>query len=282
MAKRLIKHSPHKKEHEHKVAELERHQPLIPEADAPKKRRWSKKKLLFSVGGLLLVLVVVGSLLYYSFPMKAETRELNAAKNLMTVRYDDKGHAIVLEPLGGAKKAILLYPGGRVDPAAYAYKMSNIAQAGVAVVIVRPPLHLAPFDWRPIAAYTDLVPTVPEWYVAGHSVGGVKACQVAADNSPFKGLILLAAYCAGNVSGLGMPVLSIGGSNDKHTTPDDIDRSKPNLPQNTTYEMIEGLNHAGFGDYGAQSGDGDMAAADDDIVQKLTLLITRFIGMNNP
>ncbi|HKX73412.1 MAG TPA: alpha/beta hydrolase [Candidatus Saccharimonadales bacterium] len=243
------------------------------------KLHWTKKTKVFVFAGVgLLAAVLVGFITYYNLPMKAEARELGMAQNMMTVRYRDTPNAVVLAPLAEAKKGIVLYPGARIDPAAYAYKMSLVAQSGVAVVIVKPPLHAPPLDWRPIADYTGLVESVGDWYVAGHSLGGVKACQVASGNAQLKGLLLFGAYCAGSISGLSMPVVSIGGSADRITTPDDIAKRKADLPATTTYEMIEGLNHSGFADYGTQGGDGDMAVSDIAALSRLTSIITRFVG----
>ncbi|MCX7670372.1 MAG: alpha/beta hydrolase, partial [Anaerolineae bacterium] len=44
---------------------------------------------------------------------------------------------------------------------------------------------------------------------------------------------------------------------------DRIEASKPLLPPTTRYVVIEGGNHAGFGRYGAQSGDGQATIAAD-------------------
>lgn len=248
-----------------------------------KKTGWSFKKKLFVFGGIGLLSAVAGFVTYYSLPMRAEPRELGLAKNMITVRYEDAPGAVVLAPLNTeVKKGIVLYPAARVEPAAYAYKMSQIAQSGIAVVIVKPLLNLPSLDWNQPGYYTGLYGAADEWYVGGHSLGGVKACQAAGSGSQFKGLILFGATCPGNATGLSVPVLSIGGSTDGLTTPAAINDRKASMPSNTRYEMIEGLNHAGFGDYGAQGGDGDMTIGDAEALQKITLFVTRFIGMTAP
>jgi hypothetical protein len=240
---------------------------------------WNKKtKIIFFVAVGVLLVTVASFVTYYSFPMRAEQKELQAAQNMPTVRYTDTPDAIVLAPLATVKKGIVLYAGGRVEPSAYAYKMAGIAQSGVAVVIAKSPLHLPPLDWRSPSQFTGLVPSVTEWYVAGHSVGGVRACQVVGDGTQFKGLILLGAYCANNISGAGVTVLSLGGENDKLTTPDDIGKNKHLLPVTTKYESIVGLNHAGFGDYGKQNGDGDITISDTEARDAITHHITTLLG----
>lgn len=246
---------------------------------------WTKKRVkVAAFTGLGVIAAgVAGVVVYFSIPMRAAGRELTQAQNLLTVRYSDAGSAIVLKPAIKATKGLLLYPGGRVDPAAYAYKMSEVALTGIEVIIVRPPLHLAPLDFHKPSFYTDLAPSVTEWYVAGHSVGGVKACQIVHDNpSQFKGLILLGAYCPDSIAATNIKALSIGGANDKLTTPQDIDANKNRMPADTKYEMIQGLNHAGFGDYGKQGGDGDAAINTADARAQLGSFITSFIGVPAP
>ena len=38
---------------------------------------------------------------------------------------------------------------------------------------------------------------------------------------------------------------------------DALDKAASNLPADTSVQIIEGGNHAGFGDYGEQKGDGE-------------------------
>lgn len=240
---------------------------------------WNKKaKVIVLAAAVVLAVMIGGVMVYYSAPMRAEQKELLAARNMPTVRYTDTGDAIVLAPLATVKKGLLLYPGGRVEPSAYVYKLANIAQSGVAVVIPKSPFYMPLLNWTSPSNYTNIVPSVTEWYVAGHSVGGVRACQVAGDGSQFKGLVLLGAYCANDISGAGRPVLSIGGDQDKLTTPNDIQKNKHLLPATTKFETIAGLNHAGFGDYGKQNDDGDMAITDTEARDAITHHITTFVG----
>jgi pimeloyl-ACP methyl ester carboxylesterase len=60
---------------------------------------------------------------------------------------------------------------------------------------------------------------------------------------------------------MGLPVLSISGQNDGLSTPDAIAASIPNLPSTTTFYEVPGANHASFGEYGIQSGDGVATAS---------------------
>jgi hypothetical protein len=89
-------------------------------------------------------------------------------------------------------------------------------------------------------------------------------------------LVLFASYPADNVVRTDLKAVSISGTADGLTTPDDIDASKGKLPPDTSYVVIDGAVHSSFGDYGDQSGDGtatiDRSAAQREI-SKATLML---------
>lgn len=156
----------------------------------------------------------------------------------------------------GDWRGLVFIPGAKVDPYAYLYKLSGIvAQSGATVVITKPTLNLAFFDTRPVSYFEKDAPDVSRWFVGGHSLGGVRACQLA-ESGDVVGLVLFGSYCANDLSDSGLEVLSIGGSDDGLSTPAKIEAARHLLPSGANAVEIEGLNHAGFGDYGVQPGDG--------------------------
>lgn len=187
---------------------------------------------------------------------------------------DDPG-AIVLSPASGVVDVGLVYiPGAKVDAWAYAAKMSGVvAESGVTVVIAKPWLNLAFFDLRPLFSFSELAPDIETWMVGGHSLGGVRACQLANDADA---LALFASYCANDLSGSDLPVLSLGGSQDGVSTPQDIADALPRLPADAIVVEIEGASHSSFGDYGPQPGDGTPTISDDDMTSRLTELVGEF------
>jgi pimeloyl-ACP methyl ester carboxylesterase len=58
------------------------------------------------------------------------------------------------------------------------------------------------------------------------------------------------------VSAEDLPVLSVSGSNDAFTTPEDVAQSRSDLPAGATFVVVDGGIHSYFGDYGVQRGDG--------------------------
>ena len=92
------------------------------------------------------------------------------------------------------------------------------------------------------------------------------------------GVILLASYSTADLTQLGIPVLSIYGSEDHVLNMEKLAEYRPMLPEDHLEVIIEGGNHAQFGNYGEQAGDGTgtISSADQ---QKMTVEeIKQFIG----
>ncbi|RLQ86508.1 alpha/beta hydrolase [Mycetocola zhadangensis] len=182
----------------------------------------------------------------------------------------DTDHSVILSPTSGASEQGLVFvPGAKVDPYAYLYKLSGIAEQGTTVVITKPILNLAIADPRPLDTFTADVPGVDRWLVGGHSLGGVKACTYATDAS-VDGLVLFGSYCATDLSRSGLPALSFVAENDGLSSPKKIADASGNLPGTSTAVEIAGANHANFGNYGTQPGDGESTADDDEVQRLLT------------
>ena len=235
-----------------------------------------RNSLIAVVG--VLALIVVGFLAWASTPMMGDRTAALEAWRDPAVSIHDAGDAVVMEPTGEASGTGLVFvPGALVDPYAYLYKLSGaVAETGLTVVITKPTLNLAFFDQRPLSAFTAHAPDVDEWYVGGHSLGGVRACQLA-DDPAVKGLILFGSYCANDVSGTELRVLSIGGSRDGLSTPAKIEAARHLLPADADLVEIDGMNHGQFGDYGPQSGDGVATIDDRTARERLTEALAAFL-----
>ncbi len=244
----------------------------------PQRRRRLRKTIALSVLALLLLLVTC-FLTYASLPTLAEPKPLAAVRDDPALRLRETGDAVVLTPTSGASgTGIVFLSGAHIDPAAYASKLSGIVDGGVTVVIARPILNLAILENRPLTTFTGLAPTVNRWYVAGHSLGGVRACQYAKDDYTVAGLILFGSYCGIDVSSTSIPVLSIGGSRDGLTTPSKIRSASHLLPVDATFITIPGADHADFGDYGPQAGDLSSTTTDASVRSQIANAVLGFVG----
>jgi len=153
---------------------------------------------------------------------------------------------------------LIIYPGGRVDPRAYAPLAHAIAERGYLVVIVPMPLNLAVFGSSRAASVIEAYPEIQHWVIGGHSLGGSMAALYADKHrQQIDGLALWASYPASSndLSNSKIKVLSIFGTLDGLATQAKIDASHELLPADTVWFPINGGNHAQFGWYGDQPGD---------------------------
>ena len=83
------------------------------------------------------------------------------------------------------------------------------------------------------------------------------AVFAASHTEDIDGLFLLAAYSTEDISESGLAVSAMYGSEDKVMSKLSFDKYLQNLPGNVRLYVIDGGNHAQFGSYGEQEGDGD-------------------------
>jgi pimeloyl-ACP methyl ester carboxylesterase len=171
---------------------------------------------------------------------------------------------------------LAFYPGGRVDPRAYAPSARAIAAEGHLAVIVPMPLNLAVFAPERAESVIDAFPEVTHWAIGGHSLGGAMAARFVHQHpTSVEGLVLWAAYPAGNnnLADRDLAVVSIYGTLDGLATVAEINASRPLLPSDTRWVAIEGGNHAQFGWYGPQGGDNPATVSRED-QQRVTVAET--------
>jgi len=173
------------------------------------------------------------------------------------------------------KAGVMFYPGGLVDPHAYIDMLKEFVLVDERpVVILKVTSNLAILNSQKSAIPIEDYTAVKRWVVGGHSLGGAVACMDVSKNlDQFDGLFLLAAYSVNDLSRVGIPVLSITGSEDKILDQEKFTENIPNLPSDqyisspadfpttntgglTIYLEIQGGNHGQFGNYGTQNGDG--------------------------
>ena len=158
----------------------------------------------------------------------------------------------------GTDDLLIFYPGAKVEASSYAPLLLMLAEDGTDCRLCEMPHGMALLgkdyaeDIRAEGGYS-------RWYLAGHSLGGATAAMLAEDEeNDWDGLILLAAYPTGNIQ---EPVLSIYGSEDEVLNQVKYEKSSEAgyWPEDFEEFIIEGGNHAQFGDYGIQKGDGAAA-----------------------
>lgn len=156
-----------------------------------------------------------------------------------------------------AGPSVIFYPGALVAPASYSIWAKRLAASGTSVYIVRFPLNLAVLSDN--KADRVLKETSGRVVIGGHSLGGVMAARYAKTHRTHRlaGVFFLASYAdqKGQLTKRNLPVLSVTASRDRVLNQAAYRKAKANLPQATQFVELVG-NHAGFGSYGSQRGDG--------------------------
>lgn len=218
-----------------------------------------KRKRRIIITSILLVLAsLVGAFaIYVGDYYHADMEAIQAFTENGEIQYKTIDDERIVFEAEGATKGLIFYPGGKVEYTAYIPLMYACAEQGVLCVLVEMPFNLAVLDINAADGIQEQYPEIEDWYIGGHSLGGSMAASYLADNADdYAGLILLGAYSTADLSGFGLDVLSIYGSEDKVMNRETYDESKANLPADYIEVVIEGGCHAYFGVYGAQDGDG--------------------------
>ena len=207
-----------------------------------------------------------------------------ADKDMIVDYYDDgitkkvlDDNTIVFES-DDSDTALIFYPGGKVEYSAYEPLMISLAKEGVTCFLVEVPFKLAILDIKAADGIKAAYPEYANWYIGGHSLGGsVASMYLDEHHSEYQGLILLASYASGDLSNTNLEVLSIYGSEDKVLNMMQYHENKALLPNIHEY-VIEGGNHAYFGVYGKQSGDGEATIDNQTQIFETTSIISSFIN----
>ncbi|GIW35754.1 alpha/beta hydrolase [Meiothermus sp.] len=226
-------------------------------------------------GGLLLF---AGAMVWYTRqalkPYPANQAAQAALQTDAQVQVRAVPYGWVFLPQGPVKGGLAFYPGGLVEPQAYAPVMRRIAQEGYRVALLQVRFNLAVTEQGKARQAIAEAPDLP-WAVGGHSLGGVVASNFADSNPQVKALVMWAAYPQNNLSGKRLPTLALFGEKDGVIRREQLEAAQGKFPQGTLKETIPGLNHAGFGSYGPQRGDNPATIASEagwDEVAKRTVV----------
>ena len=218
------------------------------------------KILKYSLIGFVSIIIigVLGMLVWSTtgtYPARMVALSALQSTDRVTITQDKW---IVFEPKMDTETGLIFYPGGLVEPSAYAPILHQIAEEGVLVIITPMPLNLAIFNTGAANAVIDAYPHISRWILAGHSLGGASA-TIYAENNPERidAIALWDSYPAdsADLSDNTISVISIFGTTNNVPNTENLIDKKHLLPADTVFIGIEGANHAQFGDYGPQKGD---------------------------
>ena len=237
-----------------------------------KTRKW-KFRVLVPVFALIDALVIA-FLLWASAYYHADDTAVKAMQSdgVVTVEQTKSGW---LFDGPSDDKALIFYPGAKVDAKAYAPILRLLAQEDMDVYLVNMPLHLAFFG---IGKAGEIIENsaYEQYYISGHSLGGAMAASYAAEHvSDFKGMILFAAYPTQETA---IDTLVIYGSEDGVLNMARIAEAPNLVSGNYSEVVIDGGNHAQFGNYGEQKGDGEAGISAEDQQTQTIQAIREFVN----
>lgn len=245
-------------------------------------KKFHKKKLVAGIVLLVLFALILTCGIYLSDYYKADFSEIERVLGKSESQLYEKSllkeGTLCFLPKAGAKTGFVFYPGGKVQYNAYEPLLAKLADNGIACFLVKMPFNLAVFNINGAEEVLKQFPEIENWFIGGHSLGGSMAASFLGKNQfDIKGLILLAAYSTVDFSNSDVKILSIFGSEDKVLNLEKYAEYKQNLSKNTREFVIQGGNHAGFGFYGNQEGDGTATISNTEQIEKTAELIAEFV-----
>ncbi|AFA47116.1 alpha/beta hydrolase [Acetobacterium woodii] len=215
-------------------------------------------KKAIKIAAIIFTALIIGILTYLGDYYRGDQTAHEAMQSNEQVKVQEEGNLIIFTPTTDAgETGFIFYPGGKVEAIAYAPLMQLLAKQGFTAVIVKMPFNLAVLNPDGANEAVAALPEINDWVIGGHSLGGVMAADYVANHpDQVEGLVLLGAYANKDLSQSKVTALSLFGTEDWGLKPEAFAAAKNKMPEKTTYFEMIGANHSGFGNYGAQAGDG--------------------------
>ena len=193
---------------------------------------------------MLLPVILGGGFLIYASDYYRADETANAI--LQSGQAEVRDDMIILRPEEMSGSALIFYPGAKVEYTAYLPILEKLRQNGIASVLMKMPFNMAIFSVNAADKAFDELSGIDHWFIGGHSRGGAMASSYAAGHQEkVKGLVLLGAYIYGDVAP--KDALTVYG-----TLNADLEK---HIDYTDNVVIIQGGNHAQFGNYGEQKGD---------------------------
>ena len=239
------------------------------------KRTGQKRK-----GGTILLSVILALVIiwgaYASIYYHAEDSALAFMNSDAVVSVSETGYGWFFDG-PSEDTALIFYPGAKVEESSYAPLLHNLAEQGIDVCLVKMPFRLACL-YGNAAEKVLKVHSYQNWYIGGHSLGGLMAAEYATANSGiFSGVILLGAY---PIKTIPEPLteIQIIGTEDHVVNRSLLEKGRAYAPSAYIYYTIQGGNHAQFGRYGKQRGDGTaLISADEQVRETVSVIVSSII-----
>ena len=236
---------------------------------------WKILRTLWITFGILSILWMANS-----FRARGFDKSILESDSRITIA--ETSHLIHFRPNASSQPVgLIFFPGGMVQPEAYAPMARTIVEQGYNVFIVKLPFGSAPLKSQEADVMNQALEiisaneSIQHWVVGGHSRGAAIASRFTYKyGEAFDGLILIGTSHpkeqAFDLSNSTLAVTKIYATNDGLASMEEVEANAMYLPANTTWVLIEGGNHSQFGYYGSQLGD-NTANISREGQQKLTI-----------
>ena len=208
---------------------------------------------ILKIGIILFIIFFFGGFLVYSqFYYHAEKTATDYMNGTEDVNVTKISNGLFLDGYGN-DTAIIFYPGAKVEYTSYLPLLIDLSSKGIDCYLVEMPFNLAFFN---IDGADTIIKNsnYTHYFMAGHSLGGAMASNyVNKTDNNITGLIYLSSHSSVDIN---VPVLSIRGTNDGIINLESYKEAQSRMKDNFTEVIIDGGNHAQFGYYGNQDGDG--------------------------
>lgn len=211
-----------------------------------------------------MILIISSFFIYVNIYYKADDVALEILKKRTDIIID--GNITYIPSTTPSEIGFIFYPGAKVESYAYLPLLDMISNEGINVYLVTMPFNLAFFGANKAEEVINNYDN-KNWFIGGHSLGGAFASSFASNNQDvISAVVLLGAYLYGD-----FPIeksITIYGENDLIMS---------ELEYDTNVEVIIGGNHAYFGSYGEQKGDGVATISNSVQCEQTTNILVNFI-----
>lgn len=216
-----------------------------------KTKKWFKRIVIGLLS--LFILLLVGLFIYSQFSydsLEAMDEQIDLIDDTSVDR--DENFWSIKYSVDNPKKNIVFVPGGLVDPDAYSYIALSLATEGYNVSIIKPLFNLAILTPNQGTRYID---ESLDNVIIGHSLGGVVSSMIASKSDSISQVVLMGSYAIKDITD--KEVMLISAEFDLGMDLETFDENLKYVNDDYIGHYIEGGNHAQFGWYGEQRGDGD-------------------------
>lgn len=245
-------------------------------------------RIIWVTFGILFLLWMINS-------FRAQGYDTAVLESDQLITVEETNRFIHFQPNGDSQPSgLIFFPGGMVQPEAYATMSRAISEQGFDVFIIKLPFGSAPLESQETSVMElalqimDANGSIPHWVVGGHSRGAAIASRFALSyGGSFDGLVLIGTSHpkegAFDLSNTTLAVTKIYATNDGLASMEEVEANAQYLPADTTWVLIDGGNHSQFGYYGSQLGD-NPATISREHQQELTVnaVLSAFYGRTSP